>query len=70
VMSGWRRILVLLAVGAVGSLAALSISTSLALFSATGVPADQQFRRWNRCADQLQLRKLGLQPLHVPIHQR
>lgn len=34
-MSGGRRILALLALGAVGTLAALSISTSLALFGAT-----------------------------------
>ncbi|MGC2190707.1 MAG: hypothetical protein WA751_00015 [Candidatus Dormiibacterota bacterium] len=35
-MTSWRRLFVLLALGALGTLAALSISTSLALFSATG----------------------------------
>lgn len=35
-MTSWRRLLALAAIGAVGTLAALSISTSLALFSSTG----------------------------------
>ncbi len=42
-ITGGRRILALLALGAVGTLAALSISTSLALFSATGAQQTNSF---------------------------
>lgn len=42
-ITGGRRILALLALGAVGILAALSISTSLALFSATGAQQTNSF---------------------------